>query len=256
MRVAVTETTDGALSGMDALVTGAAGELGLATARTLARSGARVCLADIDASALSAGMERLTAEGFEVWSCPVDVLEPESLGRLMGTVAERTGAGLDVLVANVGVMFDHDLQTVELAEWSRCIELNLTSVMLTFQAGLPLMQRSDAPSMIAMASGAAFNRETNAGLAYAAAKAGVVQLVRVLATRLGPLGVRVNAVSPGIIDSPMTSGLLEGSVAAVEGRIPLRRLGSPEEVAAAVLFLASPASRYVSGEVLHVSGGS
>lgn len=244
------------LSGMNAVVTGAAGELGLATSRALATAGARVCLADIDVPGLARAHAELAAEGLDVWTCEVDVLERDSLAGFIASVASDTGGSLDVLVANIGVMFDHDLMTVDLDEWNRCISLNLTSVMLTFQAALPLLERSSAPSMIAMASGAAFNRGTNAGIGYAAAKAGVVQLVRVLGSRLGPLGVRVNAVSPGIIDSPMTQGLLAGSVAAVAARIPLGRLGDPEEVAAAVLYLASPASRYVTGEVLHVAGGT
>lgn len=243
------------LTGRKVVVTGAARGLGRASAMALAGAGADIILSDIDAAALEAVVAELRHGGHSAHGVPADVTDPASLAHLMGVVADRTGGHLDVLVANVGVMFDHDLADVSLSDWNRCLELNLTSVMLTFQAGLPLLERSDAASMIAMSSGAGFNRQTLAGIAYASAKAGVAQLVRVLGTRLGPSGIRVNAVAPGIADTPMTHDLVGADVGAVEARIPLRRLGDPAEIANAVLFLASPMSSYVNGQILHVSGG-
>lgn len=243
------------LAGAQALVTGAARGLGFASAAALARAGAEVCLVDVDEGALSEAEGGLHTEGLSAWSEVADVTDRDPLRTLMDRVADRTGGHLDVLVANVGVMFDEDLEEVSLDAWNRCLELNLTSVMLTFQAGLPLLERSRQASMVAMSSGAGFNRQTLAGVAYASAKAGVAQLVRVLGTRLGPRGVRVNAVAPGIADTRMTHDLVGDGIAEVEARIPLRRLGAPQEVADAVLYLASPMSGYVTGEVLHVSGG-
>ncbi len=251
-------TTPGSPStpaGREVLITGAGRGLGLASARRLAGAGASVTLADVDADALTSAAATMREEGHEVHTHPADVTDPASLATLMETVGRRTGGHLDVLVANVGVMFSEDLEEVTLDGWNRCLELNLTSTMLTFQAGLPLLERAEAPSMIALSSGAGFNAGTMAGVAYASAKAGVAQLVRVLAHRLGPRGVRVNAVAPGIADSPMTHDLVGDAVPQVEARIPLRRLGQPDEVADAVVFLASPQSSYVTGQILHVSGG-
>jgi 3-oxoacyl-[acyl-carrier protein] reductase len=197
----------------------------------------------------------LRRDGLPVHGVPADVTDPDSLAHLMEVVSQRTGGHLDVLVANVGVMFDQDLADVSLTDWNRCLELNLTSVMLTFQAALPLVERTDTASMIAMSSGAGSNRQTHAGIAYASAKAGVAQFVRVMGTRLGPSGIRVNAVAPGIADTPMTHDLVGDQVSAVEANIPLRRLGDPTEIATAVLFLASPMSSYITGQIIHVSGG-
>lgn len=244
------------LTDRTALVTGGARGLGSATVRALAAAGADVVVSDIDEPALAAAIGSLQEAGIDkVHGVPADVTDPGSLAALMQTVQERTGGHLDVLVANVGVMFAEDLEEVTLASWNRCLELNLTSVMLTFQAGLPLLERGEAPSMIAMSSGAGFNAGTMAGVAYASAKAGVAQLVRMLGTRLGPRGIRVNAVAPGIADTTMTHDLVGDGVEAVAQRIPLRRLGSPDEIADVVAFLASPASRYVTGQILHASGG-
>lgn len=243
------------LTGRHAVVTGAASGIGRATAALLARAGATVCLADTDEPALADAVTELSATGRSAWGRRTDVAEPDDLRGLMAEVVDRSGGHLDVIVANVGVMFDHELATVSLEEWDHCLRLNLTSVMLTFQAALPLLERSSQASAVALSSGAGFNAETLAGIGYASAKAGVAQLVRVLATQLGPRGIRVNAVAPGAADTAMSYVFGAEKVAALERRIPLGRLGTTDEVAGAILFLVSPLASYVNGAVLHVSGG-
>ncbi len=243
------------LTGRYAVVTGAAGGIGRATASMLAGAGADVCLADTNESALATSVAELSAAGQAVWGQRTDVTEPGDLRALMAAVGERSGGCLDAIVANVGVMFEDDLATVSVDDWDRCLRLNLTSVMLTFQAALPLLARSSHASAVALSSGAGFNAQTLAGIGYACAKAGVAQLVRVLATRLGPDGIRVNAVAPGAADTAMSHRFGTAKIAALEQRIPLKRLGTTDEVASAILFLVSPLAGYVSGEVLHVSGG-
>lgn len=243
------------LSDRHALITGAASGIGQATAAMLAGSGATVCLADCDEAALGVAVDRLAARGGDVWGHVVDVTDPGSLAALMEAVGARTGERLDILVANVGVMFHDDLETVTLPAWDACLRVNLTSVMLTIQAALPQLANADQASVVALSSGAGSNPGTMAGIAYASAKAGVAHLARVLGTRLGPAGIRVNAVAPGAADTAMTRGFGPTRVAALEARIPLGRIGTTEEVAGAILFLASPLASYVTGEVLHVSGG-
>lgn len=243
------------LCGRFAIVTGAANGIGRATAARLAAAGADVGLADVDADALDTAVADLRSRGGAVWGRHTDVTRPDDLAALMQEAGERGDGRLDVLVANVGVMFVDDLETVSLEDWDRCLRLNLTSVMLTIQAALPLLRRSGDASVVALSSGAGLNAQTMAGVAYASAKAGVAHLVRVLGTRLGPSGVRVNAVAPGVADTAMTRAFGPEHVSALEQRIPLRRIGTPDEVANAILFLASPLGSYVNGEVLRVSGG-
>jgi 3-oxoacyl-[acyl-carrier protein] reductase len=254
------EAVDGSLGlpdlrGRSAIVTGAANGIGRATAARLAAAGADVGLADVDARQLDTAVAELRSDGSAVWGHRTDVTSPDDLADLMARGAERGDGRLDILVANVGVMFVDDLDTVSLEDWDRCLRLNLTSVMLTIQAALPLLRRSGDASVVALSSGAGLNAHTLAGVAYASAKAGVAQLVRVLGTRLGPAGIRVNAVAPGAADTAMTQAFGAERVTALEQRIPLRRIGTPGEVANAILFLASPLGSYVNGEVLRVSGG-
>lgn len=243
------------LRGRYAIVTGAAHGIGRATAAKLAAAGADVGLADLDVGALDEVVAEVSGAGLAVWGRRTDVTDPDDVAALMVDAMERGDGRLDILVANVGVMFVEDLDEVSLQSWDRCLRLNLTSVMLTIQAALPLLRRSADASVVVLSSGAGLNAQTLAGVAYASAKAGVAHLARVLATRLGPAGIRVNAVAPGAADTAMTRDFGADRVAALEQRIPLRRIGTTEEVANAILFLASPLGGYVNGEVLRVSGG-
>lgn len=243
------------LRGRVALVTGAAHGIGAATAQLMAASGATVWLVDVDAETVGEHARALADAGGLVEALPADVTDPDALEGLRDAIARHDDGCLDILVANVGVMFHEDIDTVSVEAWDRCFRVNLTSVMLTIQTMLPLLEASEAASIVTMSSGAAFSPRTLAGVAYASAKAGVAQLTRVLATRLGPRGIRVNAVAPGAADTDMSHQFGDEALRALTDRIPLGRLASADEVATAVLYLASPLGSYVNGHVLHVSGG-
>lgn len=243
------------LRGRHAVVTGAANGIGRATAARLAAAGADVALVDVDRAGVDASVAELQAAGYSVWGHYTDVTDEVALEQLMAALATRTDGVLDILVANVGVMFFEDLESVSLDAWDRCLRLNLTSVMLTIQSALPLLRRSGDASVVALSSGAGLNAHTLAGVAYASAKAGVAHLVRVLGTRLGPDGIRVNGVAPGAADTAMTRAFGAERVAALAERVPLRRIGTADEVASTIMFLVSPLGSYVNGEVVRVSGG-
>lgn len=243
------------LVGRHAVVTGGASGIGLATVGVLAASGADVCIADRDESLLEVVVTDLRSRGHLIWGCRTDVTRMDDVAALMDAVAIHTGGHVDIVVANAGVMFTEDLDVVTLEAWDDCLRINLTSVMLTIQAALPLLMKSDHASVVALSSGAGLNARTLAGVAYACAKAGVAQLVRVLGTRLGPAGIRVNAIAPGAADTAMTRDFGAERIAELEHRIPLGRIGTTDEVARTILFLASPLGAYVTGQVLQVSGG-
>ena len=243
--------------GQVAVVTGAAGGIGRATARLFAARGARVLLADRDA-AVEAVAEGLRAAGGQVEAVSLDVGDEPAVADLMRTAIDRFGR-LDVVHANAGVsgggkgLFE---QTAE--DWASVLRTNLIGAFLAIKHGAPLIRRQGG-SIICTASVAGL-RSGAGGPAYSASKAGVINLVQVAAQQLAGSGVRVNAVCPGLIETGMTQGLYDAARAAGKadriGRLnPLQRGGEADEIARAVLFLASPAASYVNGHALVVDGG-
>jgi NAD(P)-dependent dehydrogenase (short-subunit alcohol dehydrogenase family) len=243
------------LAGEVALVTGAARGLGRAIARALAKTGARVALSDRD----GALVRQAAAELAGAVALEADVGDP---GQVRDTVAEcvsRLG-GLTVLVANAGIYPVTPFASLDESEWDAVIRTNLKGAYLCAKAAVDVMSRTGrGGSLIFTASTAAFHPRP--GIAhYGASKAGIVALTRVLGLELGRQGIRVNAVCPGLI---MTEGVRaematpEGRVAneRVIRRLPLGRAGEPDDIAQAVVFLASPAARYVTGQLLVVDGG-
>lgn len=241
------------LSGKVALVTGAARGIGAACARALAAAGAEVALND-----LAAGMgaddvaAQITAEGGRAFWLPFDVTQSAAVNQGFAALAERCG-GLDILVNNAGGRFDDLALIMKDEQWHSALRLNLDSVFYCCRAALKLMRKRGG-SIVNVSSVAAFAGSIGQAN-YAAAKAGVVGLTRSLALEYGSRSIRVNCVVPGIIDTPMTSDISEGQRAELMRRIPLGRFGQPEEVAWAVLFLASPAAAYITGAAVHLNGG-
>jgi NAD(P)-dependent dehydrogenase (short-subunit alcohol dehydrogenase family) len=245
-----------------ALVTGAARGIGLASARALAAEGARVMLSDIDADVLQDAVGDLRKSGLQVQSIAADVSDPASLARAVAAAADAWGR-LDILVSNAAITDDTPFEAISAERWHGVMRVNLDSVLLGAQAAMPHLKRSPCASIVNVASIQGLRGQPNS-MAYATAKGAVVNLTRCMAVDFGPLGVRVNAVAPGYIDTRMA--LMHGNVHEhrtdwfqdvfiKHGRLPLRRPGQAEDVAGPILFLASDDSRYVTGQVLVVDGG-
>jgi 3-oxoacyl-[acyl-carrier protein] reductase len=243
---------DTGLSGKVAIVTGGSGGIGLACARALVAEGARVVLGDLNAEAAAASAAELGADA--AVSAAVDVTRPDDAQRLVDVALERFGR-LDVLVASAGVHRNTRLDEVSPEEWDLLLAVNLRGVFLTAQAALRVFVPQRSGRIVALASLASQTGGLAASAAYAASKGGVVTLTKSLARYAGPHNVTANCVNPGIIDSPMTAGWSPEDLARLTANTPLGRLGTTDEVAAAVVFLASDAASFVTGTHIDVNGG-
>ncbi len=252
----------GRLQDRVALVTGAARGIGLAAARKLAHEGARVLISDIDAAELHLAAESLKSEASQVADVVADVSDRAAVARMVDAAITQWGR-IDILVNNAAIVDDSDIAHLTPERWHKVMSVNLDSVLYCAQAALPHLQESPSASIINIASIQGIRGQPNA-LAYASAKGGVVNLTRCMAVDFGPIGVRVNAIAPGYIDTRMA--LMHGGehehqtdwfqdVFIKHGRLPLRRPGTVEDVAGPILFLASDDSRYMTGQVLVVDGG-
>ncbi|WP_407148403.1 SDR family NAD(P)-dependent oxidoreductase [Bradyrhizobium sp. ORS 86] len=243
------------LSDRVAVVTGGGGGIGRATAVSLARAGVKVAAIDRDERGLEETKARLRefGDGHLVASC--DTTSAESVGVAAETVARVLGP-CAILVNTAAVLRPGGLDTLALAEWNAVLAVNLTGYFLCAQAFGRQMRQAGHGSIIHVASIAASNAQQQSG-AYSVSKAGVVMLSQQLATEWGPHGIRSNVVSPGLVVTPMsqafydTPGVTERRSAAV----PMRRVGAPQDMADAILFLASDRSSYVNGEEIIVDGG-
>ncbi|WP_141015590.1 SDR family NAD(P)-dependent oxidoreductase [Nocardioides sambongensis] len=243
-----------------ALVTGGAQGLGLSMAAALSDVGYRVCLSDLTDEALteSGRSLRTTRPQADVLTVACDVTDDGAVDMLMGKVRDWADGSLDVLVNNAGIIARSPTQDLDTETWARTLDVNLSGSFRCARAAHPLLRGGIAPTVINLGSlGSTLGMPQRA--AYNAAKTGLVGLTRTLAAEWGPDGIRVNAVAPGFIEtSMMRSGFQKGLLdeEQMKRRIPLRRLGEPAEISAAVLFLASPAASYVNGVVLPVDGGT
>ena len=253
----MSEHTTGGLSvdlhGQVAIVTGASRGLGKAMATALGASGARVVCVARNAELLAKTAESIVAAGGSAVAVPCDVTDRQAVDQLVDQTAEQSGR-IDILVNNAGITRDTLLPRMSDEEWDDVINTNLRSAFLWCRAVSRHMMRARYGRIINVSSvsGLIGNPgQTN----YSASKAGLIGLTRSLSRELAGRNVTINAVAPGFIESDMTATLGEAIVAEAKKRIPAKRLGKPEEVAAAVLFLASPAAGYVTGHVLTVDGG-
>jgi meso-butanediol dehydrogenase/(S,S)-butanediol dehydrogenase/diacetyl reductase len=234
------------------IVTGAASGIGLATVRLLAARGGRVVAVDLTPASLTA------FDPFpEVVTHAGDVTD-ESVNTAAVELAERTWGRLDVLVLNAGVRGSGPIETVDMGVFDRSIDVNLRAVALGMRAGIPALRRSGGGSIVVTSSNTGLFGEENRW-PYAAAKAGAINLVRSVALDVGPDQIRVNAVCPGPTITGMTEHLIAGQperFAALSHNVPLRRWATAEEIAEAIVWLASPSASFVTGVALPVDGGA
>ena len=238
------------LSGKTALVTGATGGIGGAVARALHAAGAKVVLSGTRQAAIDA----LAAELSGAVGVACNLSDPAAVDGLIAAAEEAAGAPIDILIANAGVTKDQILLRMKDEDWQSVIQINLESYFRLSRAATKGMMKRRAGRIIGITSvvGVTGNPgQTN----YAASKAGMIGFSKSLAQEIGSRGITVNCVAPGFIESPMTDSLNEAQREAILTKIPAGRLGQGDEIAAAVLYLASDEAAYVTGQTLHVNGG-
>jgi 3-oxoacyl-[acyl-carrier protein] reductase len=240
------------LSDRIAIVTGASRGIGRAIAIGLAAQGATVVAAARDEHA-AAVVAEIAAAGGQAHAATVDVTDRESVDRMVAETLERSGR-VDILVNNAGIARDQLLLRMRREDWDAVLATNLTAMFTCAQAVIRPMVKQRAGRVISVSS--VVGQSGNAGQAnYAASKAGIIGFSKALALEVASRGITVNVVAPGLIDTDMTRALAGGVHETWASKIPLGRLGTPEDVASAVCFLASDAASYITGQVLAVNGG-
>jgi 3-oxoacyl-[acyl-carrier protein] reductase len=236
-----------------ALVTGASQGIGRDTALALAEAGAKVAVAARNEEKLSALVAQITDAGGTAFAVKMDVAEAEQVKSGFKQVLEKFGR-LDILVNNAAITRDGLALRMKADDWEAVLRTNLTGAHLCIQQALMTMMRARAGRIINISSVVA--QSGNAGQAnYVAAKAGLIGLTKAIAVEIASRNITVNAVAPGFIETPMTDVLSDEIKQQLKTRIPLGRMGSPRDVAAAIVFLASDEAGYITGHVLNVNGG-
>jgi 3-oxoacyl-[acyl-carrier protein] reductase len=239
------------LDGQTAIVTGAARGIGAAIAARLASDGARVMIADIDEEAAIATADAIGAAAL---GHRLDVTEPVSWDGAVRTALERWGR-IDALVNNAGIAGrSAPIWELGVDEWQQVLDIDLTGVFLGCQAVIPVMVEAGSGRIVNIASIAGKEGNPNA-VPYSAAKAGVIGLTKAVAKEVATKGVLINAVAPAVIETPILEQVSEEHIRYMTSRIPMGRIGKPEEVAALVAFLCSPDLTFSTGAVYDISGG-
>jgi 3-oxoacyl-[acyl-carrier protein] reductase len=239
------------LTGKTALVTGASGGIGGAIAKALHGQGAKVVLSGTRAEAL----EKVKAElGERAVIAPANLSDAASVEALPKAAEDAAGASIDILVNNAGITRDNLFMRMKDEEWNQVLAVNLTAAFRLSRAVLRPMMKKRWGRIVQITSIVGATGNPGQGN-YAAAKAGLIGMTKSLAAEVASRNITVNAVAPGFIQTAMTDALTDQQKQAIAERIPAGRMGSPAEIAAAVIYLASQEAAYVTGETLHVNGG-
>ncbi len=243
----------GAFDGKVALVTGSGRGIGAEIARRLAALGAEAIVSDLDAGSTEATAAEIRESGGKARAVPMDVSSDESVAAAVAAVVRDCGR-IALLVNNAGITRDNLLLRMKKEEWNLVLETNLTGVYRVCRAVVPIMVKARFGRIVSVSSVTA--KLGNPGqVNYAAAKAGIEGLTRSLARELASRNITANCVAPGFIDTAMTRALSEETRSKLLDQVPLKRLGTPADVASAVCFLLSDEASYITGTTLHVNGG-
>ena len=234
------------------IITGGASGIGRVSALRFGAEGATVVIWDIDAAKAEATRAEIAAQGGQAVAAVVNTTQPEQVAAAAQAVQDQFGR-IDVLINNAGITRDATLRKMTLAQWQQVLDVNLTGVFICTQAVAPFMEARQSGRIINTSS--VVGLYGNFGQAnYAATKAGLIGLTKTLARELGKYSITVNAVAPGFIATDMIDSIPEKVIDMLRSRTPLRRLGTPEDIASAYLFLASDEAGFISGAVLSVDG--
>ncbi|WP_078594111.1 3-oxoacyl-ACP reductase FabG [Evansella clarkii] len=236
-----------------AIITGGAGGIGSETARLFGKEGAKVAIADFSEDEGEKTAAELRESGIDCIFVKVNVADPHSAEQMAEQVTDQFGK-IDILINNAGITRDAMLKKLSKEQWQQVIDVNLSGVFHCTQAVLPYMTALGSGSIINTSSVVGVHGnvgQTN----YAATKAGVIGMTKTWAKELGPKGIRVNAVAPGFVDTAMVASVPEKIMETLIEKVPLKKLGRPEDIANAYLFLSSEEAAYVNGTVLEVTGG-
>jgi 3-oxoacyl-[acyl-carrier protein] reductase len=241
------------LTGKVSIITGAGQGIGRATALKFAAEGARVGVCDINLDAATETVQEIEAEGGEAAAFRVDVTDKDSIGRMVDGVMAKWGR-IDTLINNAGIVQDAQFKKMTDEQFERVIDVNLKGVYNCTKAVVEIMLEQN--------SGVILNASSIVGIYgnygqtnYAATKFGVIGMVKTWARELGRKGIRANAICPGFIETPILSTIPDKVIKMMEEKVPMGRLGKPEEIANTYAWLASDEASYINGAVIEVSGG-
>jgi 3-oxoacyl-[acyl-carrier protein] reductase len=241
-------------SGKRAIVTGAAGGIGLGIASRLAREGAHVALCDLNERKAAEEAEKLQREGLHALALAVDVGKIDEIRKMTERAASSFG-GLDILVNNAGILDSSSILDMTEETWDRVLTVNLKSVFFACQAAIPYLKKSNAPRIVNVSSLAGRMGGYETGLSYSASKGGILSLTMGMARQLAPFRITVNALCPGTTESDIIRRWSTGQIESLKAKIPLGRLGSIADMAAAVAFLTGDEAGFITGLFLDVNGG-
>jgi len=239
--------------GKTAIVTGSSRGIGKAIAESFAQRGATVCIIDLREDGVNSVVNEFTEKGYESHGFVADVTDSERIGKVFKEIYQLTGS-IDILVNNAGITKDSLILRMKEAAWDAVINVNLKGTFICIQKASRYMMKQQESSIINLAS--VIGLMGNTGQAnYAASKAGIIGLTRSVAREFAAKGMRCNAIAPGFIRTEMTDKLPADVVSSYAEAIPMKRMGSPEDIADLCLFLASDLSSYITGQVINVDGG-